>query len=412
MLLLLVLILVASYLIWARAHIPNPVLYFHQPKSKLGTISKPEDWPTYAGNSQHTRHNPQNIRLKGEIKWEMTLQESTYSEPAVVDGILYVGEYKIVHALEASTGELIGSYQTTGPVQSSPAVAGGYIYMGLLDGRFVVLDRHTGELEWEYQTGNFITGSPIIFNGVAYVGSGDKFLYAFDAETGEVIWQKETNGRIYSTPVLKDGIVHVATDVHANFSFSAKTGALRLWYKSFRNLTDSPVVANGLVYFVTEKGELYAIDHEATDIPGTYQLDALRWQLWIMGFPVSRPSAQSGFKWNVTPNNKWRGFRSSPAATSEKLYIGDTIGFFYALKAKNGSRIWEFRADSAILTAPLVLGDRVYFGTVKGSLYALKQSDGQLIWRLSLSDAINTSPVYGSGLIFVRTIDRKLYAIK
>jgi len=409
---LLLFLALGVYLFWAAPFIPNPLLYFHEPQSSLTTKSNLEDWAAYAGDSQHTRYKPQKQEIKGKVKWETTFEESTYSAPSVVDGVLFVGEYLTVHALEAKTGKVVWQHKTTGPVQSSPAIAGRYVYLGLLDGRVIVLNRYSGDLEWDYQTGNYITGSPVIVDGVVYIGSGDGFLYALDAESGEVIWQKQTFGVIHSSPVVMDGIVHIATNARAIFGYSAKTGAQRIRYQLYRNVEDSPVAANDKVYFPTRYGRLYTIDHKGIGIPGSFRLKTIRMQFWIMGLPVGRPSPQRGTVWNVSPKFRWRGFTSSPAVSPDRLFLGDTAGYFYAKDAKKGSEIWDFKADSPILTAPLVLGDGVYFGTKKGDLYALNQNSGQLLWKLPLHSSINVSPVYGSGLVFVRTQDRKLYAIE
>lgn len=409
---LLIFLAIATYVFWAAPFIPDPTLYFHQPLSNLSSISQQEDWAAYAGDSQHTRYKPQNVEIKGKIKWQMTFKEATYSAPAIVDGIMYVGEYLTVHALNAKTGKVIWQYQTTGPVQSSPAIAEDYIYLGLLDGRLIVLNRQEGKLVWEYQTGNYITGSPVINNGVVYIGSGDGFLYALDAKSGEVIWQKQTDGVIHSSPVVQDEIVHIATNSRAIYSYSAKTGAQRMRYQLYRNVEDSPVIANNLVYFTTRYGSLYTIDRTGIGIPGSFQLKTIRMQLWIMGLPIGRPSPQRGTMWNVPPKYRWRGFSSSPAVDPERLYIGDKVGIFYAKNAKNGNAVWEYKTASSIITAPLILGESVYVGTKNGDLYAINKSSGQLRWKLPLGASINVSPVYGDGLIFVRTQNRKLFAIE
>ena len=410
--LLIIFFLIAGYTYWAAPFIPNPLLFFHHPESDLTTKSKPEDWAAFAADSQHTRYKPQKVKVKGKVKWEITFDEATQSAPSIIDGVLFVGEYLTMHALEAATGNAIWKYQTTGPVQSSPAIAGPNIYFGLLDGRVIVLNKKTGELVWEYQTSNYITGSPVIVDGVVFIGSGDGYLYALDAANGELIWQKQTFGVIHSSPVVMNGIVHIATNARAIFSYSAKTGAQRMRYQLYRNLEDSPVVSNNLVYFTTRYGNLYTIDHTGIGIPGSFRMKTIRLQLWIMGLPIGRPAPQRGTMWNVAPKVKWRGFSSSPAVTLDRLFIGDSAGYFYAKDSKKGSPIWEYKADSPIMTSPLALGDGVFFGTKKGILYALDQTSGQLLWKLPLGATINVSPVYGSGMVYVRTQDRKLYAIE
>ena len=415
--LFLVLALVCVYVYQSVPYIPDLTLYFYQPSSSLSSTSMLEDWAAFAGDSQNSRFKSQDVDIKGYIKWQMTFTEATLSSPAVVDGMLYVGGYMTVYAMEARTGKIRWQYPTTGPVDSSPAAAGDYIYFGLLDGRLIALNRHNGALEWEYQTGNFITGSPVIENGVLFIGSGDGVLYAIDARSGHVIWQRVTKGTIFLSPVLKEGIIHVVTFDGTNLvvfveSYNARTGALRQRYLVYYDIEGAPVVAGEQLYFTTSYGNLYAIDRTEFDIPGLFKLKKLWRQLWIMGVPIGKPVPQRGTIWKVNPRFPRRGFTSSPAVSAERIFIGDRIGLFWAKRHSNGDTLWVFNAKSPILTAPLVLGEAAYIGTKSGDLFSINSNNGKQLWKLSLDAAINVSPVYGKGLIFVRTNNSKLHAIE
>jgi eukaryotic-like serine/threonine-protein kinase len=64
------------------------------------------------------------------------------------------------------------AYQTGNFINSSPAVAGGVVYVGS--------DAASGTKKWAYPTGGDIGySSPAVANGVAYIGSNDDNLYAF-----------------------------------------------------------------------------------------------------------------------------------------------------------------------------------------------------------------------------------------
>jgi outer membrane protein assembly factor BamB len=64
-------------------------------------------------------------------------------------------------------------------VDSSPAVAGGRIYVGSSDGRLYVLDSAKGAKLWEFDTGAPLTASPAIAAGKVVIGSGDGVIYCF-----------------------------------------------------------------------------------------------------------------------------------------------------------------------------------------------------------------------------------------
>ena len=89
------------------------------------------------------------------------------------------------------------SYTTGSEIQSSPAVAGGLVYVGSADHKLYALDAVTGARKWSYTTGGPITySSPAVANGVVYVGSfyGDDKLYALDAVTRALKWSYTTGG--------------------------------------------------------------------------------------------------------------------------------------------------------------------------------------------------------------------------
>jgi len=405
--------LLLGYLTWlCRPFIPNPLVLFHSPVSQLSALSGPNEWAGYAHDPGHTRYLSPASPLNGRIRWSVDLGESTNSAPAVKEGILYVGGFFKIHALDAATGNRIWETGTTGPVHSSPAIADDLVFLGLLDGGIVALEHSTGKLRWEFRTQNYVFSSPTVFNGILYTGSGDRAIYALDARTGRLIWRTRTDGLILYAPAVKDNILYAPSGDRMLYSLSARTGALRLCFRMYWNFLGSPVVANNLVYFVNNDGRLYTIRHGAREYPGQYKM-LLTWaQFWLWKLPVPPPPRQAGSAWRASPKSRKKGFISSPAVTPEALYIGDQQGWFYARDALKGKPLWEFKAGGAIPTSPLVLGDAVCFGSNDGNLYALNRHDGEFLWKVSLESPIKVSPIYASGFLFVRTEDGKLHAIE
>ena len=56
--------------------------------------------------------------------------------------------------------------------------------MGSLDGKVYALNAATGALVWSYTTGDEVSSSPAVAGGVVYVGSLDGKVYALNAATG------------------------------------------------------------------------------------------------------------------------------------------------------------------------------------------------------------------------------------
>ena len=102
-----------------------------------------------------------------------------YSSAAVVqDRIVVGGRDKMVHGLNGA-GKGVWTFATRARVESSPAIAGGRVFVGSNDGRFYVLNLHTGAKLWEFNAGAPLSASPAIGRGRIVIGAQDGRLYCF-----------------------------------------------------------------------------------------------------------------------------------------------------------------------------------------------------------------------------------------
>ncbi|MBI4764492.1 MAG: PQQ-binding-like beta-propeller repeat protein [Deltaproteobacteria bacterium] len=401
-----------SYLFLTSPFTPDLRLLFYQPSSRIETGTRPGEWTTYARTPDHQRFLDRNVSFKGEVRWSLAQSELVDSSPVVVEGVLYVGDHFKVMALNVSDGKVLWTYPTTGPVNSSPAVAGDLLFLGLLDGRVLGLNRHSGKLQWEFKTGNFIIGSPTVVDGLLYIGSADRYLYALDARLGTLAWKEPAAGKMIQAPAVRDTIVYAASDANKLYSLSGRTGARRLEFFLTGTMIDSPVVSPTIVYAVTLDGRLIALKHKARQYPWSHGLKIAWIQLWMLGFPVPTPSLQPGTLWGIFPKERKGKFVSSPAVADDRLFVGDNRGRFYALDAHKGTFLWELELGEGVATAPLVLGDTVYFGTKTGILYGVSRRDGSLQWKFPLGSPIKGDLVYAADRLLVRTSDGTLQAIE
>lgn len=102
-----------------------------------------------------------------------------YSSAAVTDDRIVVGgRDKFVHGLTPD-GKAAWTFATKARVESSPAIAGGRVFVGSNDGRFYVLNLSNGGLVWEFNTGAPLSASPAIGRGRIVIGAQDGKLYCF-----------------------------------------------------------------------------------------------------------------------------------------------------------------------------------------------------------------------------------------
>ena len=102
-----------------------------------------------------------------------------YSSAAVTSTrVVLGGRDKLVHGLSLD-GKAAWTFTTRARVESSPAIAGGRVFVGSNDGRFYVLNLTSGAKVWEFNAGAPLSASPAIANGRIVIGSQDGRLYCF-----------------------------------------------------------------------------------------------------------------------------------------------------------------------------------------------------------------------------------------
>ena len=190
----------------------------------LAASETPQEWLTYGGNYDETRHSPlQKVNVETVerlgVAWTYDLRTArgVESTPIVVDGVMYVtSAWSVVYALDAATGEelwvhepdvdkAVGVNACCDVVNRGVAVYDGKVFVGVIDGRLQALDAETGELIWSTVTVDqskpyTITGAPRVVDGKVLIGNGGAelgvrgYLSAYDASTGKLAW------RFYTVP--------------------------------------------------------------------------------------------------------------------------------------------------------------------------------------------------------------------
>jgi outer membrane protein assembly factor BamB len=114
--------------------------------------------------------------------WGISLGQDprSVSSPSLAGDYAYLGSAQNLVSVDLLAQSVQWTFPTNGDVTSSPAVAGGVVYVGSEDGHLYAIDRATGTLIWDYDTGSAITSSPAVANGLLYIGTMDGKLYCFE----------------------------------------------------------------------------------------------------------------------------------------------------------------------------------------------------------------------------------------
>jgi outer membrane protein assembly factor BamB len=270
------------------------------------------------------------------------------------------------------------NYTTGYWVHSSPAVSGGIVYVGSLDGNVYALNASTGAFKWSYTTGDYVYSSPAVSGGRVYVGSADNMVYALNASTGAKIWNYTTGGMVSSSPAVSGGRVYVGSDDSKVYALNASTGAFKWSYTTGDSVESSPAVSGGIVYVGSRDNMVYGLN------------------------------ASTGAKiWNYTTGN---GVWSSPAVSGGIVYVGSDDHNVYALNASTGAFKWSYTTGDYVYSSPAVSGGIVYVGSLDGNVYALNASTGAFKWSYTTGDQVQSSPAVSGGFVYVGSYDGKVYA--
>ena len=182
---------------------------------------------------------------------------SISSSAAVTNGNVYVAAAASSLFNQCRHGRAQWNCTTTNaanPFYSSPAVAGGLVYIGNNDYNLTCFDATTGATKWTYQTGGAIWSSPAVVNGRVYVGTTDLYVYCLNASTGAFLWKNETDSNIYCSPAVVNGRVYIGTNGGSIYCLDANTGYV-IWNNqtTYPIQDSSPAVANGYVYVGDEQ---------------------------------------------------------------------------------------------------------------------------------------------------------------
>jgi len=182
----------------------------------------PSEWLSYGRDYAETHYSPlsqvnaANVsRLSVAWTWDIPKSGARLeATPVVADGVIYAtGPKSFVFALDARTGQRLWTWDPAipdeteggpsiccGDVNRGVAVYGDKVFVGLLDGRLVALDRATGTIAWNVQTtptgtDYSITMAPRVVKGNVIIGNSGAeygvrgYVSAYDAETGDMAWR-------------------------------------------------------------------------------------------------------------------------------------------------------------------------------------------------------------------------------
>jgi outer membrane protein assembly factor BamB len=372
------------------------------------------DWPMWGHNVERrfaypcpTDLSPETAKDLKQI-WFFNAKDTVTATPAVVDGVVYVGDWSAnFYAIDLKTGK---------PRWTYTAKVHGQVYAGQIVSSAAVADVK-GEL-------------------TVYFGGG-KTLYALRAEDGKLRWKHEVGragddddpSEIESSPVVADGLVIFGTDVHnsgngepaAVIALDAATGKER-W-----TTVTAPTEGEG------------ATGPGCGDVWGSPTVDPTTKHVYVgTGNCTSSPDGYGRFsealvaldlatgqvRWTYqphAPNRDDLDFAGAPnlfdAGGRAVVGLGNKDAVYYAVDRSTGQLVWSTQVTEPGIPRPnanystggfigstAVADGVVVGGTAVGgtpALHALDSATGALKWQQPEASDTYASAAVANGVVFL-----------
>jgi len=354
-------------------------------------------------------------RLK--LKWAFALGAGNMarSQPAVVDGRVYVGSVSgMVYSLDAATGCAHWSFRAAAPIRSGFVTAGGRLYFGDGKGNVYALDNSAGKEIWRVRADDhphaLVTGTVQIHEGVLYVpvasfeegvGGQPKYecctfrgsLLALDTATGRQLWKTFTIADP-SRPTRKNSLGTQlygpsGAGVWSAPTIDAKTD--RIYIATGDNYSDPPTTTSDAILALDRKTGrvVWGRQFTANDAfnlgcsgAGTENCPEAKGPDHDLGQPPILVNLSGGKRALVVGQKSGVVHAVDPDKEGEILWqtrvgIGGTLGGIQWGSAADGQKIYVALSDLAFARA----GGRTALDSRKGGgIIALQLTTGEKLW--------------------------------
>jgi outer membrane protein assembly factor BamB len=350
----------------------------------LAAVTLPAQWPQFRGNHQLTGVAAFPVPKTLKLLWTYDAGEPVESSPAIADGVVYIGSGAgFLSAIDIETGKARWKYKVSqdGVGESTPAVGAGAVFIGDLAGIFHAVDIHTGKALWTFKTGAEIKSSPVVVDDRVLIGSYDGSLYCLAIKDGKLLWKVTTDNYVHGTPsVSADGVAYISGCDEVFRGIRVSDGKELFQFPSGAYTGASPALADGNAYYGTFSNEVVAANLKLKRIA-----------------------------WRYEDPDRHFPFYSSAAVTGGKIVLGGRDKMVYCLNAATGKPIWTFATRARIDSSPAIADGRVFIGSNDGRLYMLDLAKGSKLWEYEAGSPVSSSPAIGGGRVVVASQDGRVY---
>ena len=253
------------------------------------------------------------------------------------------------------------------------------VYVGTLSGEVLALVGKDGnvykdssvEIQWKFPANEIdgtdgLYGMPAIHNELIFLGGNNGKIYALNQDPEKDLEDRQ----VWSSKVTDDRIVGGPTVIESVF------------VEGNESPVDMVIVGSGdgkLHAFYTRNGNHVKLPNETV---WTFPKEGKIGQIW-----------------------------SSPVVYEDKVIFGSLDHYIYAVSLKDGTELWKYKTEGAVVGKPLIVDNKVIIGSFDRTLYALSLSKGGKQWHFSADDWFWAGPQFDGTNIYAATMGGTVYAL-
>jgi outer membrane protein assembly factor BamB len=249
------------------------------------------------------------------------------------------------------------------------------VYVPLKNGELVALDRESGMTVWRHTLRS--EWPPIVRDDTLYL-AGESAIHALDSATGEEKWSSPLESMLTAPLAFAGSSLIVVVEPGEAVAFRGDDGQ-RAWRQPLGAGSTYPAIPgdNGLIYFALKDSRVTAL------------------------------SLNGGARvWERTLS----GMLSEPAIGRDRVFIGSTDNFFYALNARSGVLEWKWRSGGDVIGAAVDNAGAVFFASLDNILRAVNRGNGNQRWKKEIPNRPALPPRTFGGTVLLTGVAPELTA--
>ena len=241
-------------------------------------------------------------------------------------------------------------------------------------GEVVSLDAAAGKTKWRLGMPGAVLYPPSSLPFGILVASRSGKLSLLRPENGAIQQERSLDVSLALPPMWNGRTLFFATPDAQVLAYGVEPWK-ELWRSKLQGPPLTMSLGAGLVLISDRSGGLHALEASTGN---------LRWQFQGRGnFEAAATFDPSG----------------------ERIYLGDTAGFFYAISVQEGKVHYRWATGAAITHPALLEEDRLFVASYANTLFCYRTGNGHELWRANLPGRPAAAPVRSRRRIVVLTLN-------